>query len=405
MPPRRPSFPATGPGAVLHPRLALALAVCIAAGCDDGDAPKGVADALLGDAGSDVASDAPSIEAQLAAARDAAPEAPPTAYPRPQYQKLSETGLYADFTARALAHGVRQFRPVHQLWSDAADKARWVRLPEGTRIDTTEMDHWQFPVGTKLWKQFGRDGAPLETRLIERYGPGPEDYWMGAFVWSADGSDASFAQLGVNDINGTTHDAPAAETCLKCHRGDKGRVLGLSAVQSSHPGDANEPGLTLARLAAQDLLTHPPTGPAYAVPGDSTTAAALGYLHANCGHCHNREGAAWPDTQAVMRLVWAEREAPGSAIVRSLVSQRFTYWRHPTLTLRVAPGDIDQSAVVARMKIRGRDQMPPLATELVDNAGLEILGRWIASLPRPVDAGSDGGAEAGVDGGTDAGAP
>ena len=85
------------------------------------------------------------------------------------------------------------------------------------------MDHWQFPVGTKVWKEFARQGAALETRLIERYGPGPEDYWMGAFVWAPDGDDATFAEAGSADINGTTHDAPAAKCCLSCHRGEKGR--------------------------------------------------------------------------------------------------------------------------------------------------------------------------------------
>ncbi|MEP6653286.1 MAG: hypothetical protein ABJA82_08005 [Myxococcales bacterium] len=48
---------------------------------------------------------------------------------------------------------------------------------------------------------------------------------------------------------------------------------------------------------------------------------------------------------------------------------------------RVTPGDPDASALVARMQIRGTDdQMPPLATEVVDPTGLGLLRRWIASL-------------------------
>ena len=90
-----------------------------------------------------------------------------------------------------VAEDILVFQPAHQLWSDAAEKRRWIRLPPGSQIDTAEMDHWQFPVGTKLWKQFGHAGMALETRLVERYGPGPEDYWMGSFVWSADGTAAT----------------------------------------------------------------------------------------------------------------------------------------------------------------------------------------------------------------------
>ena len=238
-------------------------------------------------------------------------------------------------------------------------------------------------MGTKVWKEFARQGVALETRLIERYGPGPEDYWMGSFVWATDGSDAAYAEAGRHDINGTLHDAPAAKECLSCHRGEKGRLLGISAVQLSHD-HAGDDSLNLARLVSEGLLSHPPETNDYRVPGDELTAAALGYLHANCGHCHNRNGAAWPDTQVVMRLGHGERDAASTATFRSLVGQRFTYWRHPTLKLRVAPGDGDASAVLVRMKIRGsKDQMPPLATEVVDPAGVDLLARWIASLPAP----------------------
>jgi hypothetical protein len=378
--------------------------LALLAGCDDGDgaAPAGAdgPDAPAQDAGVEAAADGATAEAAPeATAEDGAVEAP-AAYPRPQYQRLSETGLYADLAARTVAPGNREFRPTHQLWSDAADKRRWLRLPEGARIDTSEIDHWQFPVGTKVWKEFARQGAALETRLIERYGPGPEDYWMGAFVWAADGADATFVEAGIADINGSTHDAPAARTCLTCHRGEKGRLLGLSAIQLAHEDAGGE--LTLARLVSEGRLSHPPAALDYQVPGDADTAAALGYLHANCGNCHNRNGSAWPDTQAVMRLGWEERTAEGTAIYHTLVGQRFTYWRHPTLTLRIAPGDGESSAVLVRMKLRGsKEQMPPLATEIVDPAGVDILARWIAALPAaaatdaaPTDAADAGAAAA-----------
>src|SRR5688572_15557345 len=64
---------------------------------------------------------------------------------------LSETGL---FTARVdgqlmLAEGVREFQPKYALWSDGALKNRYIYLPPGTQIDTSDEDHWVFPAGTK----------------------------------------------------------------------------------------------------------------------------------------------------------------------------------------------------------------------------------------------------------------
>jgi hypothetical protein len=57
------------------------------------------------------------------------------------------------------------------------------------------------------------------------------------------------------------------------------------------------------------------------------------------------------------------------------------YWRGGAITLRVAPGQPDQSAIVARMSVRGNDdQMPPLATELVDSTGLDTIRQWISAL-------------------------
>jgi hypothetical protein len=318
-------------------------------------------------------------------ARPPPPPPPPLPYPRPEYRRLSETGLSAspggDRGQGEVAAGILAFEPTHKLWSDAAEKRRWVRLPPGTQIDTSEMDHWVFPVGTKLWKEFSRDGVLLETRLIERYDVGPDDYWMGAFVWSADQSDAVLAVDGQSDINGTSHDAPAQKICGACHRGDTGRVLGLSAIQTSRPQEA--PGaLTLRHLASLGLLSHPPGGGEdFPVPGDPLTVAALGYLHANCGSCHNQNGTAWPDTQMVLRLRVEERDAAGAELTRSVVGQPLQYWRGGVITLRVAPGDPTASAVLARMQTRlPKEQMPPLATELVDFEGVEIVRRWIAGL-------------------------
>src|SRR5262245_45194627 len=74
-------------------------------------------------------------------------------------ERLSATGLFAAQPAESLAPGVRSFRPRFELWSDGASKRRWIWLPPGTQIDTSDMDAWQLPVGTKLWKEFTRDGV------------------------------------------------------------------------------------------------------------------------------------------------------------------------------------------------------------------------------------------------------
>jgi hypothetical protein len=335
----------------------------------------------VSEAGQDTAPDAIADATDGGADADAAVEipAPPEPYARPTYQHLSETGLFEDFAALRVAADVIAFEPTYKLWSDAATKRRWLRLPPGTQIDTTDMDHWVFPVGTKLWKEFSLDGQMLETRLIERYGTGSEDYWMGAFVWNASHTDAVLAVDGQQDINGTMHDAPAQKDCGACHRGDVGRVLGFSAIQLSRT--VNPPALP--ELATMGLLSHAPAAVGgYPLPGDAVTSTALGYLHANCGHCHNKNGTAWPDTQMVLRSKVNDTDVASSGVYTSIVGQPLQYWRGGAITLRVAPGAPAMSALIARMKSRTpKEQMPPLATELVDPTGIDAVSAWISALP------------------------
>jgi hypothetical protein len=339
---------------------------------DEADGPARGEDAL-GDAGIDALfSDAASRDAIV----DTTP--PPGPYPRPTYQHLAETGLLDDVASLRVVDGALPFEPAYKLWSDGATKRRWIVLPPGTQIDTSDMDHWVFPIGTKFFKEFSLDKVPLETRLIERYGAGPEDYWMGAFVWNDDGTDAELAVDGQENIRGTMHDAPAQKDCGACHRGDTGRVLGFSAIQMS--SDSQTPNLH--DLAARGWLSAPPEGGIdYPAPGDTATSTALGYLHANCGHCHNENGTAWPDTQMVLRLRVTDRDAASSGVFASIVGKPVTYWRGGAITLRVAPGQPDMSAITVRMQSRGtKDQMPALATEIVDPTGIEAVRAWISSL-------------------------
>jgi hypothetical protein len=53
--------------------------------------------------------------------------------------------------------------------------------------------------------------------------------------------------------------------------------------------------------------------------------------------------------------------------------------------MRITPGDITMSAVYELMSTRGDDTaMPPLATELTDDAGgLAQIEAWINQLPPP----------------------
>ncbi len=301
-------------------------------------------------------------------------------------ERLSQTGLYSDIAAKTLAPDMLAFRPAYTLWSDGADKSRWIRLPSGTTIDTTDPDHWVFPVGTQLFKEFARDGKRLETRLVERIaatGKTEVDYWAGAFLWRDDESDADFVKDGASDVRGTTHDVPSAERCWTCHIGEPGHALGFSALQLSHTLG----GVNLAMLRERGLV--PATLADWTIPGDSATQKGVGWLHANCGHCHNVNGTSWPDTDMVLRFGYGETDVTASKLWASTMGVRVRSYRNAGFDVRIEPGSPDASAVFHRLSTRvDGGAMPPIATEVVDPTGTADVRAWIESLP-PRDAGTE----------------
>lgn len=279
---------------------------------------------------------------------------------------LSQTGLYRDIAELELAPDLIEFEPSHALWSDGADKRRWLRLPRGKRIDSSDVDHWQFPVGTMAFKEFSLHGRRIETRLIMRTGEDTRDYWMGAFVWTEDGSDALFAPDGESNAGGTAHDVPTVKNCFTCHDGEAGRILGYSAVQQP--------------AAPAALLTNPLLR-AFIAPGDPRASAALGYLHANCGPCHNPNGSARPDTDMDTRLAYGNYRVGDTRAFQTLVGVELQYFDDSALTLRIAPGNPAESGVLFRMTERGpKTQMPPIASELADDDGIAAVRAWIERL-------------------------
>jgi hypothetical protein len=278
---------------------------------------------------------------------------------------LSQTGLYRDNASKQLAPDLIAYEPKYKLWSDGAEKSRWLRLPKDTQIDSSDMDHWEFPVGSMLFKEFRRDGQRLETRLIARTGPGPDDYFMGAFEWDESETDAVFMSTGDNDVRNTDHDIPEVKRCRTCHNGEPGRVLGYSAVQQPSAAAPLSVGISTP----------------YEIEGDELTRNALGYLHANCGNCHNEHGTSRTDTNLILRLSTNEHKLVDSQLYKTSVGVKLDHWLQHGYDDRIKPADPGASAILARMRSRTKDDaMPPFASKHVDEEGVAQVTSWITTL-------------------------
>ena len=147
---------------------------------------------------------------------------------------LECTGLYADLATGKLAPGVREYAPAYALWSDGADKRRWIGLPAGSVIDASDPNEWVFPVGTRVWKEFAQQGIRVETRLWQKVSA---NFWVNAvYVWNQDQSAAPRSKGGDIPFGDGTYHVPTQEECEKCHRGRTEHILGFSAVDLGLPG-------------------------------------------------------------------------------------------------------------------------------------------------------------------------
>ena len=218
--------------------------------------------------------------------------------------------------------------PQSPLWSDGAEKRRWIALPPGTSIDTSRADAWDFPPGTKAWKEFSHRGRKIETRFIERLADGGWRY--ATYLWNAEGTKATLAPA--EGAPGPIYPIPSRTDCLACHEGAASPILGYSAVQLS------------SSIAA----------------GSSIERAALGYLHANCGHCHNDAGPL-----ANVGLSLAQRSATphdsAARTARSVIEHRAELLRR----LRASNPYV---------------RMPPLGVRVPDAEGIALVERWISQL-------------------------
>lgn len=316
-------------------------------------------------------------------------------YPAPLPERLSQTGLYVQGSTTEVRPDLIAFSPQYPLWSDGATKRRWIELPTGMSIDASHPDAWEFPPGTRLWKEFSV-GRPVETRFIERLADG--SWRFAAYIWTEDGSDAILAppersvSLPPNATRSARYTIPSESDCRACHEGAVVPVLGFSALQlspdrdplaphaeSAKPGAADLRALVargLVRNLPQKLIDNPPRIAA----ASAVERAALGYMHGNCAHCHNEssEGAGVPVEAKLEQKVSDPKST--QLVLGSLIgsSSRFRGTNPDTPTQLVMRGRSHASVLTLRMRSREpRVQMPPLGTSLPDTEALTLIERWI----------------------------
>ncbi len=276
---------------------------------------------------------------------------------------LSETGAFADTAALAPGAGLFPFEVNAPLWSDGAQKSRWISAPGPATF--SEHEAWRFPAGTVFVKHFERDGRRLETRFLV---VGQEVYGL-TYRWRDDQKDAELIDGMEHGPDGWTF--PGRDDCLRCHTPQAGWVLGARTGQL-HRGDQ------LARLGKAGLVSIPEHArlDALADPQDATApleSRVRSYVEANCMHCHIPSGSGRGYFDARVSTPLADSLIIDGPVADALGVEGARI---------VAPGEPAHSLLLDRLRRTDERRMPPLAVSRTDDAAAKLIEEWIRALPK-----------------------
>jgi hypothetical protein len=323
--------------------------------------------------------DAPIADAMVDAMTDADPDRPAT---------LAGTGLCLDDACMTINPNVYEYEPQWPLWADGATKRRWISIPAGATIDTTtDPDNWIFPVGTRIWKEFSQDGAKVETRFMINTGEGSSPWYFIAYQWNLAGTATMAVPDGVFGANGTIHDIPSQHECIVCHQNAPNTVLGFGALQLDFT--QTTAGLldldAVAQLGWLDKAPPGATTPHYPLPtgtGAATAIPALGYIHANCSHCHNPTSPVHDVTGLEMHLRIADTTLTSTEAYSTLIDTAVKQGMVNGDSVVVVPGDAAHSVLVDRISSTDPQyRMPELGSNVVDPTGVATITAWINAIP------------------------
>lgn len=320
--------------------------------------------------------------------------------------ELSQTCLYKNIKIKKLNDQIYTFKPNYPLWTDGAQKNRWIYFPANSKIITDNKDNWLFPVGTIFWKEFSKNGLRIETRLIKKISNEIEGAWLFAtYKWNDDESEAKLIEFGETGARGTDHDIPSKGDCQWCHgkyvKNPNGgwftdiRVQGFDAIQLSSESafipecdtyQNPNPKLenTAKRIQLNDLISDKRLSNNYnwkevapKMLGDKIDQAALGYLHSNCSSCHGKTGQAqglgidFKNNMGIEHFI----DLP-SYLTNFNVPTRM--YRRSENFMRIAPNDITKSAVWVRVNSKTPgEMMPKIGRKTVDPYGVCVLKKYI----------------------------
>lgn len=315
------------------------------------------------------------------------------------HEKLSEYHFFkGELKLLSPADGIVPYDLNTPLFSNYAEKARFIQLPAGSKIKYNADSVFEMPIGTVLIKNFYyfndfRDESKgrkiIETRLLVHQQDGWATY---QYIWNKEQTEAMFEPIGdvttveYIDAGGkkiaTPYVIPTQAQCMGCHK-QNGWLQPIGIAARHLNGDYNYSTGKQNQLQywqQHGMIDLPNTSiPANAIWNKEQTGTveqrARAYLDINCGHCHNANG---PGSSSGLFLDIHETDNTKLGISKTPVAAGRA---SGNLSFDIHPGKPDKSIVIYRM--RSTDPgiaMPEVGREQLHKEGIALISQWIREL-------------------------
>lgn len=298
-------------------------------------------------------------------------------------------------------YGVLPYDLNSQLFTDYAQKKRFVWMPAGTHATYTADDKvMDFPIGTALIKTFyydpveaGGETDIVETRVMIKKASG----WIFAnYVWNADRTQAILTTNPANDhrvvkwlqdgqVEQTYYKIPTTVQCALCHTlndiptaiGTKPQNINKNFAYAE--GSQNQ----LSKWVAFGYLDAAPQNINSTIDWTDTSKPlelrVRSYLDINCAHCHTA-GA------------YCDYTPMDLAFSKSTIPENLGLCREPVDFVSgdqqyiVAKQDAEGSLLYFRMNNNIQAEMMPLiGRTVIHTEAVQMIEQWINSMENPCE--------------------
>jgi len=310
--------------------------------------------------------------------------------------KLSDYGFFTNLSKQIPTEGVLPYDLNSALFSDYADKLRFVYVPAGGFAEYHPDEVFDFPTGSVLIKTFAYlndfpeselDPQLLETRLLIRH----DDGWKNvSYIWNKEQTDAYKSIAGktistqfVNeygDMQDIRYRVPNINQCKECHQSKEAitpigpKARNLNKDISYADGSMNQllkwhqQGWIRENISTNSMVD-------WSNINENLDTRARSYLDINCGHCHIEGGSA--DTTGLYLNFTENRKINLGYFKKPIAAGRASN----NLKYSIVPGNPDESILLYRMQsLDPGIMMPESGRALQHVEAVDLLRKWIHQL-------------------------